>query len=327
MLTYQLQHRVLRLNGKTAISFPNDVEINVLFKPSTQFGNPLKVGKTIKKGSNANLIFDANTGRTWVHSDLSLKEIDTKVVWNNLTLHLKGNLLTVRQHCNSREDLQNLLETSHFTLPLLLNIELIEAPLIQNTKGKVGNVEFNWEIDQRSSSFDVTDDEFQEKKALNSFLKIENLNSRRLIAAAYYSYVARRLAETGNSIFEFMAETILNLCKVLQVLFGERIDDVRCELAKLGYSKKEIESNFIPIMVLRNEFDVGHVFLSIFNQKQLITLYRFLESSENNFSDLLKRVFEKTDKSEYSIKPDPISHLEGKKLKIINRLLENIENK
>ena len=304
-----------------AFVFPNKVEIEILFEPSSQFGNAVKNGRTVRQGSKAHFVYDANTGRTWISSDPSLKPLDTTVEWKNLKLQLKGNKITGKVKCNTRKDLIELLETLHYTLPFLLNLEFAEPPIVRYTKGKIGDAEFTWELEEKNALFDVTNEDVQEKRVLDSFLRINQLTSRRLLAATNYFYVARRLSEAGNSPFEFMAETVLNLCKVLQVLFGESRDKVRHELLKCGYSKDGIEKKFIPLMVLRTEFDVGHVSLTIFKQKQLNALYKFLDNAELNFKELLKRVFEKAKNKEYSIETDPDLHLKGDKLKRTNKLL------
>jgi hypothetical protein len=107
----------------------------------------------------------------------------------------------------------------------------------------------------------------------------------------------------------------------LQVLFGEKRDDVRHELLRCGYSKEEIEKQFIPVMTLRAEFDVGHASLAILKQDQLDALYRFLNNAEPYFRELLKRVFEKTKNKNYSPKSDPDDlYLKKEKLKTMNSL-------
>lgn len=325
MLTYQLQRRVLVKKNNKEFIFPNDIEIEILFEPSSQFGNVEKRGKTVKKNSKATAYFDANTGKTWVQCEQPLKPIDTGVEWTNMKLELKANKIFAKKRCNDGKDLNDLLIILHYILPILINLEFAEPPVVKYTKGKIGDAEFNWELEQRRSWFDVTDEDMQEKRVLDSFLRLNQLTSRRLAAANYYFYVARRLSESGSSPFEFMAEIVLNLCKILQVLFGETRDEVRHELLKCGYSKKEIEKQFISIMILRAQFDVGHVSLTIFKQKQLNALYRFLEKSENNFRKLLKKLFEKVKNNEYSLKSDPDIYLKGDKLKTMNKLLSIIE--
>ena len=54
---------------------------------------------------------------------------------------------------------------------------------------------------------------------------------------------------------------------------------MRKGLSELGYSNDEIELNFIPVMILRNHFDVGHVTISMFKQKELNALHDYIGRS------------------------------------------------
>jgi len=313
----------VKKNNKEIV-FPNDVEIEIYLEPKGQFGIGRGIGKTVLQGTPATAIYDANTGKTWMKSRVFLKPIDTGVEWTNLKLGLNGNKLYAKARSDTYENLHDLLVIMHNVIPILLNLEFAEPPVVKYTRGRIGDATFNWELERTLGWFDVTNDDKQEKRVIDSFQRIDVINqlaNRRFAAAAYYFYVARRLAESGNSLFEFMAEVVLNLCKVLQVLFGETRDEVRNELLKFGYSKDEIEEKFIPIMILRGEFDVGHISLTLFKQRQLNALYRYLETSEHNFRELLKKVIKKVENHEYILQSDPDLSLKGDKLKTMENLI------
>ena len=330
MLTYQLQHRVLKKTNDKDIVFPNDVEIEIGLEPTGQFGIGSEMGKTIVKGSPCTPIFDMNTGKSWIKSNTFLKPIDATIEWTDLKLELKGNRFYVKSKCDTCKNLTDLLIAVHYGIPILLNLEFAEPPIVKYTRGRIGDATFNWELEEKSHWFDITNDEKQEKRVIDSFQRmtwILQLANRRLAAAAYYFYLARRLVESGNSPFEFMAEVVLNLCKTLEALFGGggNCDKVRNELQKLGYSNEEIEEKFIPIMILRNNFDVGHPSLRLLKQRQLNALHRYLEISERTFRDLLRKVIEKVEKREYLLESDPDLSLKGKKLKRMEDLILNFE--
>ena len=325
MLTYQLQRRVLMREDKNPLSFPNKVTVEEMFEPSSQYGG-CKEGKTVIQGSKIQFTYDANSGKSWVSSEPSLGEVDTTVEWKDLRLSLKGNKLTAIKDCKSLGELINSLITLRYMVPVFLNIELAEPPVVKYTSVKVGDAKFNWELQSRTKPFEVTNAELQEKKIMASFARLNLVNSRRLDAAAYYYYVARRLSEAGNSEYEFLAEVVLNLCKVLQVLFGESRDKVREELTKLGFSTSDIETNFIPIMILRAELDVAHASLTIFSQKQLTDMYNYLDLAEQNFRKMLQAVFEKASANQYTITPDPTPSLKEDKLKTMENLFSRFES-
>ena len=115
-------------------------------------------------------------------------------------------------------------------------------------------------------------------------------SNRRVAAALQYFHSASRLIVSGQSDWESMAEAVLNMCKSMQVLFGNRKDDIRRGLRELGYEQEEIEGDFIPIVELRNHFDVGHPRLALFQRRGLDVLYQYLLQSEDNIRALLTRV-------------------------------------
>jgi hypothetical protein len=55
---------------------------------------------------------------------------------------------------------------------------------------------------------------------------------------------------------------------------------VRSGLARLGYSKVEIETWFLPALLLRAEVDVAHVRLTLFSYEQLKTIQDYAEQVE-----------------------------------------------
>jgi hypothetical protein len=328
VLTYQLQRRVLKKTNEKEIVFPNEIEIEVCLEPTGQFGIGSNMGKTIVKGSQCTAVFDSNSGKSWIKSETFLNNIDATIEWTNLKLQLKGNVVFYKSKCDSSKDFYDLIIAVHYFVPILFNLEFAEPPVVKYTRGRIGDATFNWELRQRLCSFDVTDNENQEKRAIDSLQRITwvtDLPNRRLAASVYYFYVARRLVESGYSPFEFMAEAILSLNKVLEALFGEKRDEIRVELQKLGYSKNDVEEKFMPIMILRDNFDVGHVCLVMFSQKQLDILHRYLEISEENFRELLKRVIKNVEKGGYILQSEPDLSLKGKKLKKIEQWLPTME--
>ena len=92
-------------------------------------------------------------------------------------------------------------------------------------------------------------------------------------------------------------------------------------LLKIGYNPDDIEEKFIPIMILRHHFGVGHVFLKLFKQRQLNALHHYLESRELDFRDLLKQVIKKVKEGHYVLKPDPDLSMRGDALRRWKKLI------
>ena len=148
--------------------------------------------------------------------------------------------------------------------------------------------------------------------------------NHRLLAALHYFHVACRLRAVGHSPREFMAEIILNFAKILQVLFGQSRDDIRNPLTSLGYAPRDIESDFIPILVLRNEFNVGHVMVSILPQSQLSTVHHYLDITERRFRDLFNRLITEVESGRLEFGEDEDLRLDGEKTRLFERVLISI---
>jgi hypothetical protein len=333
MLTYQLQRRVYRSDGP--LSFPNDVEIEISLEPSELFGVGNKLTTITVPGHETKISFNPHTGKTGVIPTYLFESIEVVFEWEgeNVQLEMRGNKLYATCKCKDLDELNGYVTALHYIVPILLNIEFKQPTVVISTQGRVGDLFFRWELANLKSKFDVATKESQEKLVIDSFKKLSlvcDLPNRRLAAALYYFYTAKRLVEAGNSPYEFMSEVVLNYSKVLEVLFAhseKTRDDVKNELlTSFGYNENEFDLKFKPIMLLRNEFDVGHVSIELFDQEQLSTLYKYLEFTEADLRELLKRVISKVGEGNYCLKRN--SDLKDMdKQKIMNRLIKTFEER
>ncbi len=309
MLTYQVRKRIFRLEENKKISFPSDATIEIHFKPLQPFGNGSDGGKTCVKGVAASVLFNANNGQHSIESKSPLTPLEVIIEETGRKWELTGNVLSVTQNINSLNQLDELIQSLFFGLPMLLNIEFVDPPYIELLRGKIGEVKFRWELTDWKLSFETTTQESQEQKVIDSWKRYPILNERggrRLLAALHYFHVACRLGRSGNSPWEFMAEILLNYCKILEVLFpsegeSKSMEITRRELSKLGFNKKDIETYYIPAIALRNKVDVAHVDLSLFKREQLQVLHNYTELAEIQFRELLRIVFNKLGDNTYSL--------------------------
>lgn len=237
--------------------------------------------------------FDANTGRHWVESTTPLKPLAIRFSERGREVRADGNKLYVRQRFQTSTEFRETVETLYFSLPLLLAVEFMDSPTITRVGGTIGDNEFRWELTEWIFDIDVTSQAKQEERVRTAFSALDTLlanGNRRLLGAYYYFHVASRLRREAGSPGEFLAEAILNLSKILEVLFGSNRDRVRNALRELGYSSDEIERDFIPIMCLRNSLDVGHPTLATFTREQLDTLQQFADQSELAFRKFLRQL-------------------------------------
>ena len=333
MLTYQVRPRVFKLEKGKALPFPAECEIRFHFSPLQPFGLEAGNGRTAVLNIAATMHFNANSGFFSIEANEPLRPLDVTIHEPNRIVRLAGNILIISQSFESNQQLTEYIESIYFAFPMLLAIEFADPPIIERVDGQIGGVDFRWELKQWKAQFEITTQEKQEQSVASSWERIGVLSvsgRRRLLAALHYYHVASRLARRGQVAGEFLPEMILNLSKVLEVLFppsgdAKTRDAARNGLLKLGFSEIEVEADYIPAMALRNEIDVGHVDLSLFRADQLAVIHGYTEHAETAFRKLFKRVFDSLASNAFEIdqyEPEPA---EGEAVKIVERLREHAE--
>lgn len=315
MWTYQVRKRTFRIPDGSSLEFPNSAEVDFELVPLQQFGAGFDQGKTAKRSVEAQVQFDATSGRHWIESKTQLEPLDIAIQeGTDRLVELRASSLRIRQQFDDGEQLQSFVESMYFGLPIVLNVEFYDPPLVERVSGKVGTTPFRWELSDWYLPFDVTTTDRQESRFANCWSWMSTLSqseNRRLIAALHYFHIACRLERVGNSPWEFMGEVLLNLSKVLEALFpgpeGKTLDAARSGLKLIGISEGDAERYFIPAMALRNGIDSGHVLLSVFTRSQLTVIHSYTEGAIRSFRNLLKLVMESAAEGKFS--PDPYQDL------------------
>jgi hypothetical protein len=328
MLTYQLQNRVFRIEGSGSLEFPNQVEIEMKLGPPEAFGTSDDFSRLVLFERKARLRWNANTGRVQYRPKPALEPLDVVIETPTQRLTLEGDILRYQDSCQDSSELEGILSAFQYILPPLLNIGFADPPVVLYTTGRVGNTKFSWEHEEAQGAFLTRTLEGIEQNVVDSFNRLSLMTgttNRRLAAGLHYFYMASRLIVAGNSQWEFMSESVLNMSKALEVLFGASMDSVREKLSELGYTTEEIEGDFIPLMILRNHFDVGHPRIAILKKKQLRVLYRYLAESEDRFRNLFLCLFEKLTDGTFELQQQGDLRLDSDEQSKLDRLIETIE--
>ncbi|MEX0754922.1 MAG: hypothetical protein WD556_07370 [Actinomycetota bacterium] len=296
-----------------ADTFPAEAVARFTLLPATPFGGPPDDSLTATRGSNARMHWDSNIGRSWIENSEPIDPVDVTARFSDqATFAFKGNMLTVSGLVEDRERLTRLLDTVYYGFPLALSLEFLDAPAIVLVEGEVGGHPFHWGLAESQGPMDVVDTDLQEERSLTAirrFAMMIDTDNRRLISALHSFRIAGRLRTSVHIPLEFGGERILNLAKSLEALFppGDEdtgtIDAARKGLASLGFSDDEIEAYFIPAIALRNSIDVGHVFLNVLNQIELVYLHDYADQAESHFRDLLRRVCTSMEEGEFVPEP------------------------
>lgn len=311
MFAYQARPRVCFRDDGRELIFPNEVHIDIVFGPITGLGGMAPPGRTGILGQTARLNMNANTGQTTVGVEAPLDEVTFNGIVGGVTVRLHGPHLEIDFPCQSREELEGVLNVFHHVVPMVLGVTFVDPPTVATTAGRVGDVPFTWQVERGAASFDVTTLEIQEGRVAEALRRIELFvapNNRRLLAGISYFNRAVRLDCSGATAFEFTGEVMLNFAKCLEVLFPaagdlQSRDAVRSGLAALGYGTDEIETWFMPAMLLRAEVDVAHVRLTLFSYEQLKTIQNYAEQVEGMFRKMIQALVAAVEEGSFSITP------------------------
>jgi hypothetical protein len=329
MFTYQVRRRYYKLtNSSQQLIFPNVYEALFLLQPLQPFGKSATGGRTAVQGAPCSVFFNANSGHHFTESKAPLQPLEVTVEEPTRTIELRGNELKIRGQVESLRELDDTLYSILFVLPILLNIEFADPAVVERVEGKVGDCPFRWELeDWRMDCYITTLDKQEEAvvTAWNRFNVLSKPSNRRLVAALHYFHVFCRLCRAGHSPWEFMAEAIVNLSKILEVLFpptgdGQSLDAARAGLRALGYSSADCERLFVPAIVLRNNIDSAHVDLSLFTMSQLHVLHSYTEIAERAFRQLLSRILGEIESGRYEVAQHGDSSCDPRTANIIQRL-------
>ena len=298
MLTYRLRERVFQFQEGAFPTYPADASVSIALQPPVQFGGVAGVTRNAVTGRRTKAKINFSTGRFEIKWDEPLFEpVEASLNIADTNFRIKQDIVTVTSRCRSPQDLTDLISTVYYAFPAVLNVYLPDTPFPTHVWGTLGNNRFGWIFKPPGlgGRMTVTSKTHQEGLITNSWRLIAVVaNSRRLMGGLHYFHVACRLLAAGFNRFEFAAETLLNLAKSLQSTFGESRDEVRAELEKLDlFREADIEAKLIPALVLRNEFDVGHVSLALLSREQLRILHEYTNLAEAAFRELYARLLEK----------------------------------
>lgn len=335
MLTYQLHSRIFQIENNERFSFPNDVEIEIKLSPPTAFGTDDSPSRTLVKARAAKLTMNANTGKWFALSNPPLDPLDVVIESPTFKFILQGDLLRYSFRSESLSDLEGTIGAFKWVLPSLLNLEFSEPPTVLYVRGQVGKAKFRWEHRREEWQIHmrtVVPNKLEEHIAecFEALPLFNGINNRRLAAALYYFHVGVRLNVCGDSPWEFMAESILNFSKSLEILFStseNTKDDIRRELKKLGFTNDYIEGDFIPLLILRSWVDVAHPRVAIFKRDDLKILYKYLALSEEKLRSLLKLVLKQVDRGTYKIPQEQDLSLNNKDRQGIDKLIATMESR
>jgi hypothetical protein len=307
-----LQPSILRRKqGDTELIFPAEVTIEVGLAPAASLGSSMP-GRTHTAGK-LRLSWNASTDRYAVKSLSPLPPVQVVFDTEAARWVMHSERVKVTAKIADDDQLFEWLDKLSFGLAELLNLELEDATAVLGMSLRIGNALYKLEYapNQLMSTVSTSSD-IQAERVKSVFRRLDApsvLDSRRLQAALHYFHVACRLLSLPESPWEFMPEAILNMNKVLEVLFStHRLSDrsnseAYAELERLGLEKEKREI-LISIMKLRNHLDVAHVDTWEISTDSLSGVYSFLYRTEVVMREMLQLLVQRMESGDFVLKAD-----------------------
>ncbi len=279
MSIHQIPAKLIKIDGALP-PFPANVEINAELVPEELFGLKDLSGQLSlhPQGAKVSLTTDLFAGGIRATSAHRLPQPDCEAPFFDLRFRLKGNIATVFGSLASDSVLPRAIHIVAAHLPGLLASALMAPVDIRDMFGNVGNAYFSVEVKgtfERVVRVDSPDRAVPPFLSDMSGLKADGAD--RILAAQRYLNQSLWLAYAARHPQQFAAERLLNLHKVLEVLYphsGE-VNLLRAALSKLGLRTEVIEL-FASVVYIRNQVDVGHPKVALLSEADFTTFHQFL---------------------------------------------------
>ncbi len=280
------------------VRWPTAATAKVELIPHEVFGYSEKQYPRTFVAANAPVraLWNSNTGEGGFESSVFFDELDVdRILPSGVSLSMRGHFAEASLTSATEDNLTAVLGFLEFDLPAFLSLLFQGFVGVTAVTGTVGTeVEFRLQLRESWHDVRAFSSELRDAKVARAIdLSEQELGSesRYLYACLYYQQAMRL-----NSSHEcrlpalHVAEVVVNLAKCLEILFPGGHDSVRQGCRALGYSSDEVEHNIIPLLIIRNDFDIAHPVAARVRYEDIRTVYKFVIRSQANVRSLLLRV-------------------------------------
>ena len=254
-----------------------------------------------------------------------IEKLNLGLTGSQFKLIFDGNICTLKISATDSKDLMHQIEGGIYSILYYVSLYLNEAINITKILGSNGKCKFNLMVYNPVGQFQTSDRESQQKRIIDAY-NHTNLKNKRLFTAVSYYYKVLRIYQLVLHNYELNSEIFLNLYKILEMLFTSKRDKWREELKKLDYNDNEIEKWFIPIYLIRNEFDIGHSTFYIPTDDERSAVEDFLRIVNVKIQKLLIKLLDYVIKEKYTLIEVHDNH--NKKIELLNSIKNYVqENK
>lgn len=324
--------RIRVLSGSLSdVTWPTQAILQVTLVPEEIFGTSSCTSPrmVLVSKSPTRAFWNANIGKAWQESDVFLPEfLFEKELKSGLVLKFKGNSLAAEFNATSLDHLSETISLMEHYIPAYLSLQITVFVRVEQITGSLSSLKFSVEVSSGSSPIKTLNEQQRASyvnEALDLCQVMDSLSDRFILACMYYRQALRFESAHESSIPSLnTAELILNLAKCVEMLCGSRRDRVREICSVLGYTSDQIESQIIPILIIRSEFDVAHPVGTRIENQHIETVHKYARRSLCNVQTLLVKIGRALCNGHQVLTPLEGSS-EDNRVKLCNRLEEYLK--
>jgi len=324
MTHFLLQHRHLRRLGQAQPSFPATLIARVKFGPEDAFGiSGNDPRTTAKQGATpAGVYWSANEGVSLWDGPL-IDQLKAEFQEGDLSGQWAGNQLLLKVNVKSLEDANHVVSSANQLVPAFLSLRLRVFVWIKEFLVEIGDCPFRLETSQHHYGITIASTKHNEECAKRSIRdwKLQGQESLRVVMAIYYYRQALRLATLEPDRQSMAAEVILNLAKAIEIIFSCDRNRLRSKAKKWGLDLDSLERWIIPILLIRNEFDVAHGASAPLSSTQHEAILRFLIRALTHVHKFLEDFVEMVQAGKIVLDP-PSASMAAAKERLLNKIEE-----
>lgn len=335
-MSYHLpRRRVARqsFGSMEAVTWPTNVTLTAKLRPEDFFG-PTDTSEhrsfMVRAKPGQRFYFNFGNGESSLFSEHHLSNLSCEqVLSNGVRLIIDGAKLTAQFEGDSLSDVYAVVQHIEFyILPMLsvcadipFSVEALEAQI-----GADCRVEYH--LPDLTVSAIIFSDEYRDS-CVNEALAAANLWNdsvpRLVIACMYYQQAVRLRSPNETRVAGLnVAEAVLNLSKVLEVLFGDH-DAVRLGCRSLGLTNEQVESQIIPLLLARNQLDIAHPVVTRLDETHLSALRGYLDRAQQNVRTVLLRTIRAVETGVFHLTPVEESGTAPEKIRLMRKIASYLE--
>lgn len=318
--------------GQDAVAWPAPLELTAVLSPAELFQQPEPDAPRVVISGPTDITLDGLSGKLLAKPNQTLPSIHLHRSTPVGELTIDGNTATVRAIARSFDDVGACVDYLCINLAQYITLEIglfVEAVSIAGSLGgnSIAALYPGGSYALRLVNLPGRHREAAIDRALGGPARPSASFPRFAISCFYYHHALRLMSPHEVSFAPYVAhaEVMLNLAKSLEILLAtDSHDTLRERFQSLGYTPRQIESQLIPIFLMRNDADVAHPTATRAPQDHIIVYRSYIDRAIGNVGAVIRQAAQRIRDQDDFLSPLS-STLDRSRAKFVARLQEHLQ--